>query len=115
MQMLPSSYMDSQFLYMQPVINHQYMGFDPTGQQQQVMAAQGFPMNPVDLQQQFQQQQMPSFLSHQYPFSTQRIVINQEQEGPDGKQIINQKVLTIVIFESNLEVIQKVKQATEFC
>jgi hypothetical protein len=51
--MAGAAFMDNQLIYMQPgMMNHQFMGYDPSGQHQ-VIAPQGFPMSPVDMQQQF--------------------------------------------------------------
>ena len=52
--------MDTQLMYMQPgMMNPQFMGYDPNSQP---AMAQGFSINPVEMQQQFYQSQMSGLM-----------------------------------------------------
>lgn len=104
-------YLDSQFLYMQPgMMNHQFMGYDPTGQQQ-VLAPQGYPMSPVDMQQQFYQSQMPGYVGQQHPLQF-KVILNQQQDTPAGPELV-MKTILITILDNNQDVIRKVTTASE--
>lgn len=103
-------YIDSQFLYMQPgMMNPQFLGYDPAGQQQ-VMSSQGYPMSPIDVQQQFYSPQMPGFVG-KHPLQI-KVVFNQQQATPGGPEMVA-KALLVTILDNNQDVIRKVTTASE--
>jgi hypothetical protein len=86
------------------------MGYDPTGQQQ-VLAPQGYPMSPVDMQQQFYQAQMPGYVGQQHPLQI-KVILNQQQDTPAGPELV-MKAFLITILDNNQDVIRKVQNTSD--